>query len=84
MKHLSIRFDSAFVANSKYYKCGFDGKMNRREAALILDKILWVSKYEVKDAFKVIAVNYYPDRGGSIFVASKINVAKYFLEKHSE
>lgn len=30
------KFDVENVANSKYYKGGFDAKMNRREAALIL------------------------------------------------
>ena len=30
------KFDVENVANSKYYKGGFDPKMNRREAALIL------------------------------------------------
>lgn len=32
------KFDADSVANSKYYKGGFDAKMNRREAALILGK----------------------------------------------
>ncbi|KAJ8979544.1 hypothetical protein NQ317_017692 [Molorchus minor] len=35
MKNLP-KFDAESVANSKYYKGGFDPKMNRREAALIL------------------------------------------------
>ena len=35
MKNLP-KFDAGSVANSKYYKGGFDQKMNRREAALIL------------------------------------------------
>lgn len=30
------KFDAESVATSKYYKGGFDPKMNRREAALIL------------------------------------------------
>lgn len=35
MKNLP-KFDAESVATSKYYKGGFDPKMNRREAALIL------------------------------------------------
>lgn len=30
------KFDAESMASSKYYKGGFDPKMNRREAALIL------------------------------------------------
>ncbi|CAH1168242.1 unnamed protein product [Phyllotreta striolata] len=77
------KFDAASVANSKYYKGGFDAKMNRREAALILGISPSANKAKVKDAFKkVMAVNH-PDRGGSPYIASKINEAKDFLEKHS-
>lgn len=39
------KFDSASVANSKYYKGGFDPKMNRREAALILGKYIHLAKW---------------------------------------
>lgn len=35
MKNLP-KFDTETMANAKYYKGGFDPKMNRREAALIL------------------------------------------------
>lgn len=41
------------------------------------------NKAKVKDAFKkVMGVNH-PDRGGSPYLASKINEAKDFLEKQS-
>lgn len=77
------KFDADSVANSKYYKGGFDAKMNRREAALILGISPSANKTKVKDAFKkVMAVNH-PDRGGSPYLASKINEAKDFMEKHS-
>lgn len=82
MKNLP-KFDAASVANSKYYKGGFDQKMNRREAALILGITPSANKAKIKEAFKrVMAVNH-PDRGGSPYIASKINEAKDFLEKHS-
>lgn len=95
------KFDAETMTSSKYYKGGFDPKMNRREAALILGmvwgnlsvKLIWfcgivgispsANKVKVKEAFKkVMAVNH-PDRGGSPYIASKINEAKDFLEKHS-
>ncbi|KAJ3633895.1 hypothetical protein MTP99_010813 [Tenebrio molitor] len=82
MKNLP-KFDAETMANSKYYKGGFDQKMNRREAALILGISPTASKVKVKEAFKrVMAVNH-PDRGGSPYLASKINEAKDHLEKHT-
>jgi len=82
MKNLP-KFDAESMANSKYYKGGFDSKMNRREAALILGISPTANKSKVKEAFKkVMAVNH-PDRGGSPYIASKINEAKDYLEKHS-
>lgn len=76
------KFDAESVATSKYYKGGFDAKMNRREAALILGISPSANKTKVKEAFKkVMAVNH-PDRGGSPYIASKINEAKDYLEKH--
>lgn len=77
------KLDGESLAGSKYYKGGFDSKMNRREAALILGISPSANKIKVKDAFKkVMAVNH-PDRGGSPYIASKINEAKDYLEKHS-
>lgn len=81
MKNLP-KFDAESIATSKYYKGGFDQKMNRREAALILGISPTANKVKVKEAFKkVMAVNH-PDRGGSPYIASKINEAKDFMEKH--
>ncbi|XP_060522479.1 mitochondrial import inner membrane translocase subunit TIM14 [Cylas formicarius] len=81
MKNLP-NFEQA--AHSKYYKGGFDQKMNRREASLILGISPSANKAKVKEAFKrVMAVNH-PDRGGSPYLASKINEAKDYLEKHTK
>lgn len=41
------------------------------------------NKTKVKDAFKKVMAANHPDRGGSPYIASKINEAKDFLEKHS-
>ncbi|XP_025836428.1 mitochondrial import inner membrane translocase subunit TIM14 [Agrilus planipennis] len=77
------KFDSETLANAKYYKGGFEPQMNRREAALILGITPSANKTKIRDAFKkVMAVNH-PDRGGSPYIASKINEAKDYLEKHS-
>ncbi|XP_011340600.1 mitochondrial import inner membrane translocase subunit TIM14 isoform X2 [Ooceraea biroi] len=75
------RLDSESLANSKYYKGGFEPRMTKREASLILGVSPTASKAKVKDQFKkVMSVNH-PDRGGSPYVAAKINEAKDMLEK---
>lgn len=42
-----------------------------------------VNKQKLKDAFKKVMAANHPDRGGSPYLASKINEAKDFLEKHT-
>lgn len=69
------------LANSKYYKGGFDQKMTKREASLILGVSPTASKSKIKEQFKKIMVANHPDRGGSPYIASKINEAKDMLEK---
>lgn len=58
MKNLP-KFDSASMANSKYYKGGFDPKMNRREAALILGKMFFIKKLSVVFFGKFTAIFQY-------------------------
>ncbi|RIA85713.1 hypothetical protein C1645_797608 [Glomus cerebriforme] len=68
--------------SGKYYKGGFDIKMNKREAALILGlKETGINKAKIKEAHRRIVLLNHPDRGGSPYLASKINEAKEFLEK---
>ncbi|EDV97091.1 GH14855 [Drosophila grimshawi] len=74
------KFDAESMANAKYYKGGFDPKMNKREAALILGVSPSASKLKVKDAHKKIMLLNHPDRGGSPYLAAKINEAKDFMD----
>ncbi|KAL4219726.1 DnaJ subfamily C member 15 [Mactra antiquata] len=67
-------------AFSKYYRGGFDKNMNRREACLILGISPSASQAKVKQAHKRIMLLNHPDRGGSPFLAAKINEAKDYLE----
>ncbi|ELU17463.1 hypothetical protein CAPTEDRAFT_183020 [Capitella teleta] len=66
---------------SKYYKGGFDAKMSKREASLILGVSPSANKNKVKDAHKRIMLLNHPDRGGSPYLATKINEAKDMLDK---
>lgn len=63
----------------KYYKGGFDNKMSKVEAMLILNVKPGVSKSELKDAHRKMLLINHPDNGGSTYVASKINEAKELL-----
>ena len=74
------KFDAESLANSKYYRGGFDPKMNKLEAALILGVSPTASKLKIKDAHKRIMLLNHPDRGGSPYLAAKINEAKDFMD----
>lgn len=74
------KFDSESLASSKYYRGGFDPKMNKREASLILGVSPSASKTKVKDAHKKIMLLNHPDRGGSPYLAAKINEAKDLMD----
>ena len=68
---------SSFV---HYYRGGFDSKMSRREASLVLGLREGASKDAIKDAHRRIMIANHPDRGGSPYLATKINEAKDTLE----
>jgi curved DNA-binding protein CbpA len=55
--------------------------MTKREAALILGVRESASIDRIKDAHRRILINNHPDRGGSPFIAAKVNEAKDFLLK---
>jgi len=66
---------------SKYYRGGFEPKMSKREAGLILGVSPSASKLKVKQAHKRIMLLNHPDRGGSPYMAAKINEAKDYFDK---
>jgi len=66
---------------TKYYEGGFEDKMTRREAALILGVRESASLRRIKDSHKRLLILNHPDTGGSTFIAGKINEAKELLIK---
>lgn len=74
-----FNFNSWFARN--FYDGGFEEKMTRREAALILGVRESSSIERVKEAHRRILLLNHPDRGGSAFLSAKINEAKDLLLK---
>jgi len=81
VRDIPAALDSKAFQNAKYYKGGFEPKMTKREAALILGVSPNAPAKKVKDTHKKIMLLNHPDRGGSPYLAAKINEAKDFLDK---
>ena len=80
-KSISKRLNGGKSATS-FLKGGFDPKMNSKEALQILNLTEnTLSKKKLKEVHRKIMLANHPDKGGSPFVATKINEAKDFLEK---
>jgi len=65
-----------------FHKGGFDTRMNRREAASILSlSERNLTKLNIRKNHRQLMLLNHPDKGGSPYLASKINEAKEFLDK---
>ncbi|MCJ1307053.1 mitochondrial import inner membrane translocase subunit TIM14 [Agyrium rufum] len=66
-----------------FYKGGFEPKMNKREASLILSlSERNLTKEAIRKKHRQLMLLNHPDRGGSPYIATKVNEAKEFLEKN--
>lgn len=75
-------FSGWFARN--YYDGGFEEKMTRREAALILGVRETATVERIKEAHRRVLILNHPDKGGSAFLAAKVNEAKDLLLKGRE
>ncbi|XP_050421076.1 mitochondrial import inner membrane translocase subunit TIM14-like [Adelges cooleyi] len=66
---------------SKYHKGGFEPTMSKREASLVLDVSPNAPKNKIREAHRRIMLINHPDKGGSPYIATKINEAKDLLDK---
>ena len=64
----------------KYYRGGFEPKMTKREAGLILGVGPSANQKKYRAAHRRIMLLNHPDKGGSPYLAAKINQAKDVLE----
>ncbi|BGO97005.1 Mitochondrial import inner membrane translocase subunit TIM14 [Rhodotorula toruloides] len=70
------------VGKEEWVKGGFQAKMDRKEAVQILGlRESHMTITRLKDAHRRIMLANHPDRGGSPYIASKVNEAKDLLEK---
>lgn len=64
-----------------YHKGGFEANMSTSEAKLILDLSNSSSESKILENHRRIMLRNHPDRGGSLYLATKINEAKNVLLK---
>ncbi|KAG7665144.1 PAM18 [[Candida] subhashii] len=70
------------INGKAFIKGGFGQKMTAKEALQILNlKETNLSKLKLKEQHRKLMMANHPDKGGSSFLATKVNEAKDFLEK---
>ncbi|GMR57614.1 hypothetical protein PMAYCL1PPCAC_27809, partial [Pristionchus mayeri] len=78
---ISKGLEKMFPILSKYHPGGFEQKMTRREATLILNTSSTAPPKQLAQAYKDMLKLNHPDKGGSPYIALKINEAREVLKK---
>ncbi|WFD08594.1 mitochondrial import inner membrane translocase subunit TIM14 [Malassezia vespertilionis] len=79
-----LSMGSSSGSSGKWVKGGFQSKMDRKEAAQVLGlREASVTRNKIKDSHRRMMIANHPDRGGSPYLASKINEAKDILERNT-
>ena len=77
-----IKSNQPGINGKAFVKGGFGAKMTAKEALQILNlKETNLSKLKLKEQHRKLMMANHPDKGGSSYIATKINEAKDFLDK---
>ena len=80
-KHMEQTFKQLSSLDYKYYRGGFEAKMSKAEASKVLGVPMSANKKRVQTAHRNIMIANHPDKGGSPYLAAKINEAKDLMDK---
>lgn len=70
------------IAAERYYAGGFEPEMTKKEAMMILNLKTLSDTATIKNNYKKILMSNHPDKGGSIYLAQKINEAKKVITEY--
>lgn len=77
-----VKSNQPGINGKAFIKGSFGQKMSAKEALQILSlKESTLSKAKLKEQHRKLMMANHPDKGGSSFLATKVNEAKDFLEK---
>lgn len=77
-----VKSNQPGINGKAFIKGAFGTKMSAKEALQILNlKETNLSKLKLKEQHRKLMMANHPDKGGSPFLATKVNEAKDFLEK---